>query len=448
MRAWLGDHHRVPFVDDPAESHAHARIGAQVFEPRAPLGRVDVELPVAQEVVELDRIGRFGARLEVDERVVHEAPVRGRRAHLAAQRAARQHQQRAAAAERRAREHGDERAQHEGRTRSGTTNEHGETSSGTTRGARDRRTRSAHAANGTTRVGAIWHTRSMASPAPDPFPFELRPLSAHCGAEVHGVDLARLDAETTAWIHAQLVENGVLVFPQSGLDDDGHLALARRFGEPSVFPMQRVMGATEPTFQVIRDDAESRPTASDWHTDVTWTAEPPKMAFLRATIVPDRGGDTMWASTAAAFEALSAPMQRWLRTLRVVHDNTTFIAGMRDKLGAEQVKALGLAEKLTEHYPPVEHPLVRTHPETGREVIFFGGDFMRRIVGLGEAESDALLRFLGEHIDDPRFHCRWRWQEGDLAIWDERMTVHRAVGDHYPRVREVRRCVVDGDRPV
>ena len=98
-------------------------------------------------------------------------------------------------------------------------------------------------------------------------------------------------------------------------------------------------------------------------------------------------------------------------------------------------------------YPGVDHPLVRTHPETGKRAILYGGGFMRHVVGLAPHESDAVLRMVREHVEQPKFHCRWSWRVDDLAIWDERATIHRAIGDHYPRVREVRRCVVDGDRP-
>ena len=184
-----------------------------------------------------------------------------------------------------------------------------------------------------------------------------------------------------------------------------------------------------------------------WHTDVTWTAEPPDMGFLRALRVPPRGGDTMWASMTAAYEALSPAIQALLDGLDCIHSNESFIAGTVEKLGAEKVAELGLDAKLRAAHPPVTHPLVRVHPETGRKALFFGGHFMERIEGLHAHESEALLALLRRHIDEPRFHCRWRWTPGDLAIWDERCTVHRGVAGHFPERREVRRCVIDGERP-
>ena len=198
---------------------------------------------------------------------------------------------------------------------------------------------------------------------------------------------------------------------------------------------------------VIRDGPDSPPQADNWHTDVTWSAEPPRFALLRSTLVPDRGGDTMWGSMTAAYRALSPAVRAFLDGLEVEHDCDSFLEGAVQKLGAEAASNLKLDEKLRAAYPTVRHPLIRTHPDTGENAIYFGGHFMKRIVGLEPIESDAVLRMVAAHIDQPRFHCRWSWTEGDLAIWDEAATVHRAISDHFPREREVRRVTVDGDRP-
>lgn len=270
----------------------------------------------------------------------------------------------------------------------------------------------------------------------------VHPMGGALGAEVRGAQLRSLSSMAAIALREALLDHGVLFFRDAGLGDDEHLRVAEAFGQPSIFPLSRMMGATEPTFQVIRDDADSPPSADNWHTDVTWIAEPPSMAFLRATLVPPTGGDTMWGSMTAAYEALSAPMKKLCDGLRVVHDNASFIRGMERKLGREGVAEI--AGRLRKEYPPVEHPLVRLHPETGRRALLFGGNFMRRIVGLTSLESDRLLAFLHSHIAEPRFHVRWRWNEGDFVIWDERCTVHRALGDHFPQAREVRRCTVDG----
>ena len=274
----------------------------------------------------------------------------------------------------------------------------------------------------------------------------LQPVGGSLGAEIAGVDLQNLDEPTFEEIHRALLEYQVIFLRQSELDDQTQMSLAYRFGQPSVFPVMQLLGESGPTFQVIEDGPQSPNAADHWHTDVTWIAQPPKIALLRASIVPKSGGDTMWGSMTAAYEALSPKMQEILAGLEVIHDNESFIRGMSSKIEDAET-ADNLARQLRENYPPVTHPLVRTHPETGRRALLYGGYFMRGIVGMHDQESTLLLDFLARHVDQPRFHCRWRWQPGDLAIWDERATIHQVVNDHFPQVRRVHRCVIDGDRP-
>jgi taurine dioxygenase len=263
---------------------------------------------------------------------------------------------------------------------------------------------------------------------------------------VTGVDLRTLDESRADELKAVLHDYEVLFFRGADLTGDEHLALGRAFGAVSIFPMARLRGQTEPTFQVIADGPDSPPEADDWHTDITWTAEPPKYALLCAEVMPERGGDTLWASMTAAYDALSPVMQNLLAGLEVVHDNTVFIdAVLRKTGGGDAVQQL--VDELRAAYPAVTHPLVRTHPDTGRRALFLGGGFMRRIVGMTDKESHALLDLLARHIDDARFHCRWRWTPGDLAIWDERSTNHRNAGDYFPQVRRIRRIEITGDRP-
>jgi taurine dioxygenase len=263
----------------------------------------------------------------------------------------------------------------------------------------------------------------------------LRPISGTLGAEVIDADLCRVDDVMFRQIHTALLEHQVLFFRETKLSDEQHIALAERWGNISVFPLNKVLGSTEGSFQVIHDGPDSPPAADQWHTDVTWTPLPPKVALLRATLVPERGGDTMWGSMTAAYDALSGPIKTLLEGLEVRHDSTSFIESVVKKIGPEQANAMKLEAKLKAEYPGIDHPMIRTHPETGKRAIFFGGGFMRYVVGLDAHESDAILRMVREHIEQPRFHCRWSWKPGDLAIWDERSTVHRAIGDNFPRER-------------
>lgn len=282
---------------------------------------------------------------------------------------------------------------------------------------------------------------------------DVRPVGGSLGAEVRGVDLPKVDATDVDRLKDLLHEFEVLFFPGAGLDEAEHMALGRMFGQVAIFPMSRLFGATEPKFQVIVDGPDSAPTADSWHTDVTWTAEPPDYALLMAEVVPERGGDTLWASMTAAYEGLSPTMQAMLTGLEVVHDNSSFIEAARWKTkssggqGGDEKAVDELMDRLAAEYPPVVHPLVRTHPDTGRRSLFLGGGFMRRIVGLHDDESRAILELLARHIDDARYHVRWRWTPGDLAIWDERSTNHRSAGDHFPQHRSIRRIEIAGSRP-
>ncbi len=192
----------------------------------------------------------------------------------------------------------------------------------------------------------------------------------------------------------------------------------------------------------IEDTAESPPDADGWHTDITWVAEPPAYAVLNAKLIPERGGDTMWSSLFAAYDALSPVMQDLCCRLSVRHHSGADFHERVSRTMGEEV-----AERIMTAFPPVEHPLVRTHPVTGRRALFVSGRFMDQIVGMHRDESDALLGFLGRHIEDPNFCVRWHWTPGDVAVWDEASTNHRALSDHFPAHRVMRRCTVDGGRP-
>jgi taurine dioxygenase len=271
-----------------------------------------------------------------------------------------------------------------------------------------------------------------------------RRIAGAIGAEVDGVDLSRpLEERQFAELNDALLEHQVLfLHGQAGLDDEGHLTFARRFGELSVYPVVRALGGNQ-ALEVIEDDEDSPPGAAQWHTDVTWIERPPKVGILAALVIPPHGGDTLWSSTRAAFEALSPAMQEMLAPLRVRHGlQDDFWNQVRAKAGEE------LAERARAQIDPeVVHPLVRTHPETGVRSLFVAGNFMLGIEGMRQEESDVLLAYLMEHASRERFQVRWRWQPGDVAIWDERCTMHHALPDRYPQHRKMRRCTVDGDRP-
>lgn len=268
-------------------------------------------------------------------------------------------------------------------------------------------------------------------------------VSGALGAVIEGVNLRDPDLDI-APIRQALLEHEVVFFREVGLSEAEHLALGEKLGTPSVFPVASILGATEPTMTVLTDGPDSPNSADEWHTDVTWTATPPAFALLHMELTPEVGGDTLWASATPAYEALSPAMANFLAGLTVVHTHDGFAKRVAEKAGdAKDV----ILEGLRRDYPPVEHPLVRTHPETGKPGLLYAELFVSHVVGMTRAESRSVLRFVGDHVKDVAFQCRWKWTNGDLAIWDERSTLHRSAADHWPQRRIIRRLEIDGDRP-
>jgi taurine dioxygenase len=195
----------------------------------------------------------------------------------------------------------------------------------------------------------------------------------------------------------------------------------------------------------ILDNHKDNPTDNDaWHTDVTFIETPPMASIVYARRLPPSGGATLWSNMAAAYEALSAPMRDFLAGLDAVHD---FARGFPTRgVVAAQAGAEKHARAAEEH-PPVVHPVVRTHPETGADGLFVNYGFTERIKGLRRKESDAILSMLFDHIQKPEFLVRWRWSENAIAMWDNRVTQHYAVNDYLPARRVMHRATVLGDRP-
>ena len=263
------------------------------------------------------------------------------------------------------------------------------------------------------------------------------------GARVEGVDLRRLDASTTAAVEAALYEHGVLFFRNQSLTEEEQVELARRFGEPSIYPISKVYGATDPVCSAIIDGPDSPPSTDDWHTDVTWIERPPMIGILCGLEMPAHGGDTMWASTVDLYRSLSPALRSLLDGLEAEHSCWPHFCEIAEgKSGIE-----GLGQKIRDAYPPVMHPVVRTHPVTGERAYYDGADGMGTATELDDAEWQAIRSYLVAMFDEPKRQVRWAWAEGDVAIWDERLTVHRGVSDHFPLRRVVRRITVDGERP-
>jgi taurine dioxygenase len=283
------------------------------------------------------------------------------------------------------------------------------------------------------------------SPAPagsgDTLPFER--LSPALGAVVQGLDLRDATDSTIAAIKDGLEKHQVLFFRNQALTPIQQRDFARRFGELHIHPLYP--GDLQvPEIMVLEYDETLRGRQNNWHTDVTFIETPPFGSVLYAEDIPPTGGDTIWASTYAAFEALSPALQQFLSGLQAVHD-------FAKNFTPERFSAYGADDRVSETYTkhkPVRHPVVRTNPLSGRRGLFVNRSFTSHIVGLERAESEAILSFLYTHLETPEFQVRWRWETGTVAFWDNRFTQHYALSDYFPQHRRVRRATILGDRPV
>lgn len=303
---------------------------------------------------------------------------------------------------------------------------------------------------------------------------EIRPLARYIGAEIHGVDLASpLDEETVAAIRSALLEWKVVFFRDQDLTQAQHVAFGRQFGEvtpahptlPAMFPdhpeillLDNQLIASGEKGRRGTKKKESEPgdgggaagpvsgsadttVENPWHTDVTFVPNPPMGSILRGVVVPDYGGDTQWANLVVAYETLSAPLQRLCDELHAVHHNEIRMArghmpsGLKQQFQANDLRAV--------------HPVVRVHPETGERALFVNPGFTDYIVELSRSESRHLLDLLYEHMATPAYICRFRWQPGSVAFWDNRATAHIVPIDIPPGAhRSMQRITIAGDLPV
>jgi taurine dioxygenase len=273
---------------------------------------------------------------------------------------------------------------------------------------------------------------------------EFERLAPALGAVVHNLNLADdLPDSVIAAILDGLDEHQVLFFRDQTLTPAQQRDFARRFGElhvHQVYPSHE----TVPEIMVLEYDDTRKGHQNNWHTDVTFIETPPFGSILYADDVPAAGGDTIWASSYAAFEALSAPMRSFLTGLYAVHDFTR-------NFTPERFAAYGRDAAVTAEYEkhkPVLHPVIRTNPKTGRQGLFVNRSFTSHLEGFARKESDAILEFLYRHLETPEFQVRFHWTQGAVAFWDNRFTQHYAVSDYFPAHRRVRRATILGDKPV
>jgi taurine dioxygenase len=273
---------------------------------------------------------------------------------------------------------------------------------------------------------------------------DILPLSPALGAQVSGLDLSRdLTGEQRNAIEQALLDHQVLFFRNQPVTPQQQARFAAHFGDLHIHPIypnvpeQPEVLILDTAVTDVRDNAV-------WHTDVTFLPTPALGAVLSAKQVPAYGGDTLWASGIAAFEALSRPMQTLLDGLTATHDFTRSFPLERFGSTAED---LARWEEARRRNPPLSHPVIRTHPVSGRKALFINDGFTTRINELEAAESEAILKLLFAHGTRPEFTLRWRWQADDVAMWDNRVTQHYAVDDYRPQRRVMHRATILGDAP-
>jgi taurine dioxygenase len=279
----------------------------------------------------------------------------------------------------------------------------------------------------------------------------VKKLSPACGAEVSGLDLTRpLGADRVQELHHALGENGLLIFRNVQLTPGQHVAFSRQFGPLESHVLGEFNLKEHPEVLVVSNVKEEGKfkgivyAGQYWHSDLSYKAKPSLGSLLLCHEMPEIGGDTMWANMYAAYVTLSDVMKNLLSGLRAVHDYShaydTYFAGVKERPP--------LTPEQRAKTPPVEHPVVRTHPVTGRKALYVNPGFTRGIAGMAKEESQPILDFLFRHATRPEFIYRHSWRVHDLVFWDNRCTMHYALNDYDFSVRRhMHRTTVQGDAP-
>jgi len=264
------------------------------------------------------------------------------------------------------------------------------------------------------------------------------PRMPNFAAWIEGVDLTQpLDAATCKELRRALDDFEVIFFRPQKIAPAQHVALARVFGpisNGSYFERR----ADVPEMEIIENDRARPPSIDAWHTDISWKKDAPLGTAIQITVTPPAGGNTCWSSMSKAYEWLSPGMQRYLEGLSAVH--TWEVSGFRDALARDSDDALVAAIR---NFKPVEHPIVRKHPGSGRKCLYVNSSFTRNIVGVDRRESAAILRFLFDWIQRPDFMVHHQWDAHGIAVWDNRSTQHYAVADYWPHHRINQRVTFD-----
>lgn len=265
----------------------------------------------------------------------------------------------------------------------------------------------------------------------------VKPLAATIGAEIEGADLARLDDGTFAEVKQAWLEYKVVFFRDQEIDAHQQMDFARRFGKLESHPF---LDANADHEEIVRLEKNEQVSGYEnvWHSDVTWREVPALGSVLRAIDVPQQGGDTLFTDMVAAYAGLDDDLRARIDGRTATHDFTqNFGMGMSpEKLAAKQ-----------KEFPPARHPIVRTHPETGRKILYVNSVFTARIDDMDDKEGATLLDELCRQAQVPEYQCRFHWEKNSVAFWDNRSVQHYAVSDYSPQARVMERVAIIGDRP-
>jgi len=275
---------------------------------------------------------------------------------------------------------------------------------------------------------------------------DVRPIAGALGAEIFGVDLSReLDAATVAEIRRAFMEHLVVFFRDQEITDEQLAQFGRCFGELAPLPPHRQFPGKFPELLVIDKKPDDKLVFGwEWHSDTTHLEVPSLGSVLYAKVIPPAGGDTLFANQYLAYETLSPGMQKMLSGMRAVHSNGRILMSL------EENRVLARSEPGAAKYATgwATHPVVRTHPETGRKALFVNELHTERFEDMTFEESQPLLQFLYQHATRPEFSCRFRWQLGSIAMWDNRCAQHLALNDYPGQRRLMHRVQIKGTRPV
>ena len=278
----------------------------------------------------------------------------------------------------------------------------------------------------------------------------IKQISGALGAMIEGVDLGReLDNRTTDMIHQALLDHCVIFFRNQTMTPEQHIAFGRRFGTLNVHDYVKAMDGYPEIIVVAKTEGDTKNFGGGWHSDVTYLEKPALGSILYCLEAPAFGGDTLFANQYKAYEALSPGMKRMLDGMTAIH-TAAHVYGPSGRATTEYGKTL---KAMTIHGSPaaereMEHPVVRTHPETGRKCLYVNAGFTTRFNDMTVEESLPLLEYLWAHCTRPEFTCRFRWEPGSVAFWDNRALQHYALNDYNGQRRTMHRVTVNGDRPV